>query len=386
MSLLKLFPTLIIKFILNSFYRCLCFIFKVNRNRVVFASYRSTVLKDNLFYVYNEMRNQFPEKEAVLLFATFKGGVMSKVKYTLHMLKGCYYLATSGYFIVDDYYMLLYLVKPRKEVQVIQLWHSAGALKQFGLSTVGKPFGPSANYVKHVPVHGNYSKAYVSATEVIPFFANAFGMEEHRIKPLGIPRSDFFYNESEIQKAKHTFYRKYPMLSHKKLLLYAPTYRGKSHHQEAYQVPLDLNKLKMALEGEYALLIHLHPYMRNDVVLQSDEEHFVFPIVNEFSIQELLVIADILITDYSAVFFEYSLLHKPMIFYPYDMDDYQKERDFYYDYQSLVPGPIVRSTEELIDVLRNNSLSTDTLAAFQSRFFDHLDGMASERVVQDIFS
>ena len=225
-------------------------------------------------------------------------------------------MATSRYFIIDDYYFPVYVIKPRKDVEIIQLWHSAGALKKFGLSTEGKPFGPSKDYLKHVNIHGNYTKAYVSSTEVIPFFAEAFNMPEKHIYPLGVPRTDYFFEDEIIKKLRFDFYAAYPELVDKKILLYAPTFRGKSHYQDAFELPFDVEYMADQLAEDYALIIHLHPYMRANCLGAWHSDNFVYHIQDTFVIQELLAITDILITDYSTVFFDYSLLRRPMIFYP----------------------------------------------------------------------
>ncbi|MCR2821434.1 CDP-glycerol glycerophosphotransferase family protein [Lederbergia panacisoli] len=356
--------------------------FKLDPYKVTFASYRSNVLKDNLAFIYERMIEKYPEYKRELLFKKFNSTVMGKIQYIFHMIPACYHLATSRYFIVDDYYFPIYAIHPRKGMDIIQLWHSAGALKKFGLSTVGKPFGPSEEYLKHIKIHGNYSKVYVSSSEVIPYFSEAFDMPSENIFPFGVPRTDYFFSEEAIDDIRSRFYIAFPKLHRKKIILYAPTFRGKSHDQDEFKLPFDLEKLAGNLEDEYALLIHLHPYMQADLQLEGK---FAYQIKDAFVIEELLAITDILITDYSTVFFDFSLLSRQMIFYPYDLEDYIRSRDFYYQYEDVIPGPMATDTNSLVQLINAGSFNDERISAFRDRFFDYQDGKATERIVEHIF-
>lgn len=384
MQFLKLMPTILVKYMLRAVYAILCLLFRVDPYKATFASYRSDQLKDNLFYIYIKMEEKYPEIKRQLLFEQLNSSLLGKCKYTIHMIKACYHLATSRYFIIDDYYMPIYMIKLRKQVEIIQLWHSAGALKKFGRSIVDKPFGPSKNYLKHINIHGNYSKAYVSSREVIPYFAEAFGMPEHRIRPLGVPRTDFFLTANK-EALQFRFRELFPEHADKKLLLYAPTFRGKSHYQGDFALPFHLPLMKERLGDKYVLLVHLHPYMQGKILLEDAmDDDFVIHIRNKFTIQELLVLTELLITDYSSVFFDFSLLNKPMVFYPYDLEEYRKDRDFYYLYEAIIPGPQVKNTNDLITLILQGEFSQEKIAYFRDRFFDYRDGKSSERIVEDI--
>ncbi|CAM3954247.1 CDP-glycerol glycerophosphotransferase family protein [Mesobacillus thioparans] len=378
----KFASTIMTKKVLQFVYFSSCLLFKVNENKVTFASYRSERLSGNLLYLSEEMNRTYPDKKYVYLLRRLRGGIWGKLAYFTHLIKATYHLATSAKFIIDDFYIPVYFIKPRKGTEVIQLWHAAGIFKKFGLSTVGKPFGPSPEYLKHVRVHSNYSRLYVSSSEVIPYYSEAFGMDENRIFPLGLPRTDYFFRSYQGTLADR-FYSHYPDLKGKKLILYAPTYRGRSHYQGAFKCPIDFNMLEEKLGNEYAVLIHLHPYMK---VPDMSDHHFVYHFLNDYDIQELMYLADVLVTDYSSVIFDFSLLEKPMAFFAHDLDEYARERDFYLDYKNMVPGPVFDRTEALAEWIKRNEYSMDTIKRFQERFFDYRDGRASERIVQHILS
>jgi CDP-glycerol glycerophosphotransferase (TagB/SpsB family) len=378
---IKFIPAILTKVVIQIVYFLCCLLFKVDSRKITFASYRSVNLEGNLLYIWNELKDEFPDRNYHLFFKKFDSSILGKIFYFFHMIKATYHLATSSFFIIDDFYFPVYLIKPRKGVEVIQLWHAAGIFKKFGLSTVGKRFGPSLEYLQYVKIHSNYSRVYVSSSEVIPYYAEAFGMEEKSIFPLGLPRTDYFYETEKIKGLKERFYEIYPNLKGKKLILYAPTFRGKSHYQESFNCPIDFGYLKEKLGNGYAVLIHLHPYMSGP---DMTDYEFLFHIHREFDIQSLLVMADILITDYSSVIFDFSLLGKPMAFFAHDLEDYIEERDFYLDFQTMVPGPIFSSSEMLCEWLKNGQYDIKSVFAFRDRFFDYTDGQASKRIAHHL--
>lgn len=127
MKSVKLMPTIAVKYILRLFYGLFCLLFNVEPHKVTFASYRSTMIKDNLAYVNEEVAREYPTYKRHFLFKKFNSTATGKVNYIIHMIKACFHLATSRYFIIDDYYFPVYMIKPREGIDIIQLWHSAGA-------------------------------------------------------------------------------------------------------------------------------------------------------------------------------------------------------------------------------------------------------------------
>lgn len=386
MKALKLLPTWITCMCLRVVFRLIALLFPVNREKVTFASYRSNKLKDNLVYVYNEWARRETTSKFVFLLKPYRPGVLGKLSYLLHMIRACYHLATSRFFIVDDYYFPIYAIRPRKKTDIVQLWHAAGAFKKFGYSTVNKSFGPSEAYLKIVKVHSNYSKVFVSGAKVIPFYAEAFNMPAERILPLGVPRTDFFYDKLGIEKLKDRFYQSYPELKGKELVLYAPTFRGKSHEQGVFQCPFDLDELRQRVGSKSVLLVHLHPYMRSGMNLSPDLNNFVYLIEEGYNIQELLALSDRLITDYSSIIFDFSLLNRPMAFYADDLEAYELERGFYYDFRSFIPGPLVTKTEALANWLEDEEPDLEKVQVFKTNFFDYDDGQTSRRIVDYLLS
>lgn len=379
-------PTIIVKYLIRMTFFMFSFLLPVNKNKITFASYRSESLEGNLLYLYSELKSRDDKYQTVFLFKKYNSSIYGKLDYVLHMLKASYLLATSRYFIIDDYYFPVYVIEPRKGTDIVQLWHAAGAFKKFGFSTVGKSFGPSKDYLKHIEIHSNYTKVYVSSKNVIPHYAEAFDMEAGNIFPFGLPRTDFFFKAGVKEKMMKKFAHHFPHLLDKKLILYAPTFRGSSHYQEAFDCPIDISALKAYAGEEYALLIHLHPYMRSGLKIKDEDQRFASQIHGEMTIEELLVITDYLVTDYSSIIFDYSLLKRPIAFFVPDLEEYINERDFYYDFDDFIPGPKFTDTAALAKWVKQESHDLDRVANFSEYFFEYLDGKASERIVSHLLS
>ncbi|WP_053218155.1 CDP-glycerol glycerophosphotransferase family protein [Virgibacillus senegalensis] len=385
MGLLNKIVLIAVNGMLKTIYSISSFLFPFRPDKVTFASYRSEQLKGNLLYLYNELENNREHYTYTMLFKKYDSSFLGKLDYVLHLIRASYHLATSAYFVVDDYYYPIYVVNPKKKTKVIQLWHAAGAFKKFGHSTKGKSFGPSLEYLKYVNIHSNYSNVIVSSKEVVPYFAEAFNMSAEKILPLGLPRTDYFYDKDKTSLTVEKFNSLYPELTGKKLILYAPTFRGKSHYQAPFAIPFDLKKMKMQLDSDYVLVTHFHPYMKGTNRDKEAYSGFIYDLSDVFDIQELMYLSDILLTDYSSVIFEFSLLNKPIAFFPFDLEEYIQERDFYYEYKSFIPGPLFQDTESLINWLKNETFDLEKIQAFREKFFDDADGNASKRIVECLF-
>lgn len=385
MNTVRLIPTLLIKFLLQTVYLISNICFPVQKRKIVFASYRTSHIEGNLLYLYMELKRRYPNYQYVQILKKPSSTTMGKIMHLFHMFKATYHLATSHYFFVDDYYFPLYIVKPRKITKVIQVWHGAGAFKKFGYSTIGKEFGSSKHYLRHVKIHSNYSKVIVSAKEVVPFFAEAFRMNKDKILPVGLPRADFLFQKDKHEGVKQKLYKKYPELKEKKLILFAPTYRTNQCGHSIKQTFIDFSQLYSILGDTYAVILKLHPYVESNLEIDNNLQGFVYKLDSEFETEEIIVISDILVTDYSSIIFDYSLMEQPIAFYTNDLEEYINERDFYYDYKSFVPGPIFNNTEKLANWIKSEDFDIGQIREFNHRFFDYLDGNSSKRVIDSIF-
>ncbi|WP_195972105.1 CDP-glycerol glycerophosphotransferase family protein [Clostridium thermobutyricum] len=377
---MKTLERLVIKYILKIIY-CLSYIFKIKK-RIVFATYRPDYMEGNYKYILDEIKKRDLDYECKILYEKPGAGLTGMLKYLKHMCIAEHYLATSEFFIVDDFYFPVYAVnKLRKGTEVVQVWHACGAFKKFALSTVDENYSNGNEYIKYIPIHTNYTHVTVTSKEVAKHYAAAFNMSEDNIDPIGVPRTDIFFDEKKKEEAKEILYKKYPKLKDKKIILYAPTFRGTGQSDANSGIAFDVDKVVNALGEDYVLAIKMHPFVKWRYEKESDK---VVDMSDYKSINDILFITDILITDYSSTVFEFALLDKPMIFYADDLETYINDRDFYYEYTSFVPGPIVKTTDELVDLIKEDNYDLEKVRKFKEKFFDYTDGCSSKRFVDKI--
>lgn len=294
-----------------------------------------------------------------------------------------YYARCKCVFLTDNFDPV-YAHAPRKGSRVVQLWHACGAFKKWGYSTLDLAWGGDKKTMLRFPMHNTYTDVFVSAKEVVPFYAEAFGCDEKLIKPLGTPRTDIFFDEGFVSSARDRLLKLFPQIGNRKIILYAPTFRGNNPDDSYNENRLDFEKLRNALGKEYALVLKLHPFTAKKFDLSPKEKErfsdFVFNASNLVGTDSALCAADILIADYSSLIFEYSLLERPMLFFAYDLEEYDRDRSFYYDYKSFIPGKLVLDTDEIISNVCGNDFEKEKIRPFKEKFMSACDGKSTKRI------
>lgn len=299
----------------------------------------------------------------------------------IQFMKSIYHLATSSHVIADNYYGFLTVSNFRPEVKCVQLWHAAGAIKKFGLEDLTNKNRSTKALQRFETVYNRFSHVIVGSEEMVDVFKRSFGLPEDRFIRTGIPRTDFFFNDESMQKAEKRLSNYFPIINDKKMLLYAPTYRDGT--LTSTKLEIDLDKMYDQLKYEYVLFLRLHPAVEGQ--FENKYPGFVFNVSNYPNINDLLVGADILISDYSSIPFEFSLLERPMIFYAYDFYKYAKQRGVWPDYKEKVPGPVVTETNELIEVIRKNKFPVEKILAFQKEWNQYSNGNSTENLVHTLY-
>ncbi len=356
----------------NGLYRLICFFCPVKKNRVAFMSSRRGDLTGNPEFVYQELK-----KDPNLQFR-----FLMKADPFFHMrlgniLRFLYLYATSSVVMVDDFFQLLNYVEKRPQVRLIQLWHACGAFKTFGFSRIEKPGGPKQNSMNH----RQYDYSIVSSQEIAKFYAEGFGVPQSHIAATGIPRTDIFMDAAYADRVRRSLYEKYPALEGKKIVLFAPTFRGNGQKTAYYPLHrFHPEKIVEESGGEYAVILKLHPFCRERFEIPEEYRDSIFDFSEESELNDLLFITDLLITDYSSAVFEASLLNIPMLLYAFDLREYISQRDFYYEYESFVPGKIAFTESQMLRAIRNGDFQTEKIEPFCRRFFDERDGHSTQRV------
>ena len=297
-----------------------------------------------------------------------------------------YYCAIAKVWIFDCRHPR-FLVK-RAETLYIQTWHGT-PLKKLALDMEVIDMGGVNNieyyreeFRKNTSVWDCLISQNHFSTET---FRRCFDFKK-RMLEVGYPRNDILFHGNH-EKFIYQLKKKYKIPMDKKVLLYAPTWRDNQFYDDKrykFATELDFEKAKEALSDEYIMIVKYH-YLIADRVDWSGLEGFVYSFPAEQEISELYLISDMLITDYSSVMFDYSLLKRPMLFFAYDLENYKENlRGFYFNMLEEVPGPISMTTEELIrDIKQYQAQQWAAKYQTYSNKFNHLDdGHASDHVIE----
>ena len=297
-----------------------------------------------------------------------------------------FYLARSKYWIANCK-LPKYVLKKDSQVY-LQTWHGTPLKKLAHDIEVpeGTTFYRSEMSVEEMrSTYDNVSKynymisPSAFTTEV---FQSAFAIERERLIETGYPRNDILsnYNSDDIKKIKD----KLNLPEGKKIILYAPTWRDNSYNLKGYtfKLEVDFKKWQKILGTDYIVIFKPHYLIVNDFDLEAVKE-FVYYIDPKEDISSLYLIADVLVTDYSSVFFDYAILKRPIYFFMYDLDTYRDElRGFYLDIYHDLPGDVIESEDELIQKIFSEKFDYNRLQIFNEQFNNHEDGNASKRVIE----
>ncbi|MDQ0352781.1 CDP-glycerol glycerophosphotransferase [Alkalibacillus filiformis] len=283
-----------------------------------------------------------------------------------------------------------WLPKPKK-TEYVQTWHGT-PLKRLGvdIKEIHMPGTDTGRYKRNFITESSNWDYLVSpnaySTEI---FTRAFSFNG-QVLETGYPRNDFLYNYT--QRDVSVVKEQLNIPKDKKVILYAPTWRDNQFYsvgQYKFDIKLDLNRMKEQLGNEYVILLRMH-YLISENIDLTEYEGFAYDVSNYLDIRELYVISDILITDYSSVFFDFANLKRPIIFYVYDLDEYRDHlRGFYFDLEQEAPGPLVKNTEQVISHIQAVSKDNDLSVSYQqfySTFCGIEDGEASKRVVEAFYN
>lgn len=364
---------------------------RVDEKLVIFVANKDTVLPSDFSGLHAQAK-----KLGYKTICFFKPVYESEILYKkeLHKIRKdlsfTKYYAQAKYIFVYDYYLPSFANKPRKGSRLIQVWHGCGAFKKWGYSTKDSSWGLDSQLYDKYRIYQSYTDIITSSEEVNRFYAEAFNADTKKVKALGVARTDVFFDNEFIKSKSNDVHEKFGIPFNKKIILWAPTFRGDSLNKSHNEITFDLEKMYTELKNDYVLLIKLHPHLVKGFNARTfAPEHmqdFAIKPHPSYPIENLLCAADIVISDYSSLIFEYALLERPMIFYPYDLEEYEKGRAFYYDYKGFVPGPIARTTEEIIYEIKKAAKHFDKqrITEFRQKFMSACDGKSTERIFEEI--
>ncbi len=357
----------------------------VDENKIVFVEIRHPHITNSFEVIFDELVNNY---DYTVHTHFLLNASVTRVEYTKRVLNAVEDIATAKYVFLNEGSNAISAIPMRPETKVIQLWHGCGAFKKFGFSTADLIFGANRKEQLKHPFNKNYYLVTVSSPEIVWAYKEAMNLPEDTdiVQPVGSSRTDIFFNEEFIQNAYKTVYEVIPQAKGKKIILYAPTFRGRVARATTPD-RLNIGMFYEEFKDDYVLLFKHHPVVRNRPAIDNFYRDFAFDVTDSLSIEDLICTSDFCISDYSSLIFEYSLFEKPLILFAYDLDEYFDWRGFYYEYDEYAPGPICKTNFEMIDYIKNIDERFDRQAVkdFRYKFMRSCDGHATQRILEYAF-
>ena len=373
--------TVIIKigiFLLNIVY----FFIKLfpTRNKVTMISRQSNKESMDFKLIRKEIESRNNGFKVVALCHKLEGGINStignKIKYIFHMFRQMYEIATSRVVVLDSYCMVISILKHKKKLKIIQMWHSMGTMKKFGYAVLGLNEGSNVKIAYAMKMHKNYDYIFASGEAYKEHLASGFNYTTDNILTFPLPRYDLLKDDKYNQECINKIEKEYPIVKKKKNIIYCPTFRKYENDFDFY-----LNKLVDSVNlKKYNLIVKLHPLSTAKVNIENKS----IIVDKKFSTFDMLSVADYVISDYSCVIYEAAIKNIALYFYNFDMDVYLNNRGLALDYYKELPGVISANPKDIMDDIEKDNYDYKKLKKFSDKYVEPSDG-ATKNIVDFIF-
>lgn len=374
------------EFLYDHFFRKL----KKNNRLIIFESFQGRSYSDNPKYIYEYMLNQHMNYKFIWSVDE-RQDIPGNPKQVKRLgFKYFYYLARAKYWVLNS--RLPNYINKDESTIYLQTWHGTPLKRLAGdMEDVHMPGTNSERYKLNF-FNETQKWDYLIAPNLYSeeIFKRAFWFDKSMLE-VGYPRNDILYNANSFDDI-NMLKEKMNIPLDKKVVLYAPTWRDDEYYSKGnyrFNLELDLDDMKRELGNEYIIILRMHYFIASQLDI-SAYEGFVYDFSNYNDIGELYLISDLLITDYSSVFFDYANLKRPILFYTYDLEKYRDSlRGFYIDIEKDVPGPLLMDTDEVIESIKHIDQVQENYQErydiFYNKFCNWDDGQASKKTVEQVF-
>ncbi|WP_243228285.1 CDP-glycerol glycerophosphotransferase family protein [Microbacterium sp. CIAB417] len=343
----------------------------ITAGRFLFLSDSHVGFTGNMAYLRDALASRHPDAEII---GVFKPSLASR-RSIRDAVRLPYLIATSSVIVLDDFYPLIYRFRIRRGARLVQIWHAAGAFKQVGHSRAGLPGGPTPGS----EIHRNYTDAIVSSEGIIGEYAEAFGIPRERVHAWGMPRSDVFFDDDAASAARARTRAALGVADGERFVVYAPTFRGNGQRSAEAAPEADWAGIAAALGEGWRIGVRQHPFVARGALPAGIVDAAAVADMND-----VLMAADVLVTDYSSAIFEYALLRRPIVFYVPDLAEYTAARSFYRPFEEYAVGPVVTDAADLANAISGAEVPPARLDAFLAEFCGALDGRSSARIADQL--
>lgn len=338
------------------------------RNEVLFASSRDRALGPQLSALSTAIRDAAPERVQRVALAPYGYGITSKVRYLLHLIGATWALHRAKITIIDNAWLPVHITTPRQGSRVVQVWHAEGAYKRFGHAARGA--STRADGALRTLIHRGYDIALVSSEAVRPAYAEAFQLPVDRVYAVGPLHGAWLSRETHVAARATALREQYPVLEGRRVLLYAPTFRGRGISRRS-ALAISPDAIAAALPPDWIVLIKAHPL----VPITDTATHPSCLIVDRRTpVEDLFPVADALFTDYSSSVFLWALMARPLLLAIDDIAEYSQDPGLFADLSADDGiGQRVSSAADAAAILTASEAQRDAVArerydAFAERY------------------
>ena len=343
------------------------------KKRILFMSEQNTALGSNLTSILDRMKERGLDKEFKIDTSARKWSANNS---KFSMLRVVSKLAKSEMVFIDDHAPLLDWLKLHNTT-LVQTWHAGAGFKSSGYSRWGHMGCPAPQ-----SCHRQYKYGLCGSKKIAHFFSEVWGINTENVLNTGMPRMDEYQDPEYRQKTTKELYEKFPMCKGKKVILFAPTYRGKNNTDAHYPYEMiDWDRLNEVCSDKYVVLFKMHPWVIKDIEIPEKYSDKMIDVKTYPNINDLFYITDLLITDYSSNIYEYSLMRRPMLFFAFDEIQYSFSRGFHRPYRESAPGKVCETFGELMDAIEKEDFEFEKVEDYVKTQFDHFDSKACDRVI-----
>ncbi|PAV31286.1 CDP-glycerol--glycerophosphate glycerophosphotransferase [Virgibacillus profundi] len=374
-------------------FKILGLIMPVDKKLVIFESFHGKQFSDNPRAIYEYMKHEKTNYKLIWSVDRrhvnyFNGKDVTYVR--RFSVSWLLLMSRAGYWVTNAR-LPLWIPKPRHTIY-LQTWHGT-PLKRLAadMEEVHMPGTNTTKYKKNFTKEASKWDYLISPNAYSSkIFRRAFQFNQEMIES-GYPRNDYLYNSNHPEAVKR-LKQALNIPENKKVILYAPTWRDNQFYGKGkykFNLELDLKKLYEQFGSTHVIALRMHYLVAENLDI-SAYKGFVYDFSTYEDIRDLYLISDVLITDYSSVFFDYANLKRPMLFFVYDIEEYRDNlRGFYFDFETKAPGPLVKSTEEIVREIKQLETEDFHPSAVHEEFYNRFcyleDGNASKRVVDEVF-
>ncbi len=353
----------IIKLIANIIYSFMKLL-PVNHQKVLLLSRQFNNCSIDYKLLINELKRQRQDLQIVTIFSRFNKTVKGVFTFFWSQVKSMYHLATSAVVILDSYWPAVSILKQKKELTVIQMWHAAGKIKKTGYQTLDMPYGRKRNLSETMNMHHGYDVIVAGGKALNPFYCMSFNESESKLYNVGLPRLDWLINNTE--KSRIHLFAAHPEYIGKTIILYAPTFRTDK--------VLDCSEICRCLKRDDCALI-IKPHQRQQILDTKDVDK-----CEDMSTMALLAACDYVITDYSAITFEAAAINKKILFYLFDYEKYIANNGLNIDIAKEMPECSFFNAEDLAESIFSGRYCEEAVRRFAEKYLPERLGCSTELI------